>query len=185
MSTSILNNPLFIELFGISESEQEPSETITAEPMKPEELKDLEPVKENEHDNIFSYRPEVLKNKLSDYLCKLKKAGATYTVSEGYSLADRRIKITCKDSKVQEQLINELHNDTETEALLILKAAIRDADLAYSIKERASIRWADGNLSDSLFLAVLCNLMIINERPSKELQPITEWRDELKQLGII
>lgn len=185
MSTSILNNPLFIELFGISESEQEPSETITAEPMKPEKLKDLESVRENEHNNIFSYRPEVLKNKLSDFLCKLKKAGATYTVSEGYSLADRRVKIACKDSRVQKQLIKELHNDTETEALLILKSAIRDVDLAEAIKERACIRWADGNFSDSLFLAVLCNLKPTGEIPSKELQPITEWRDELKQLGII
>ena len=161
-----------------------PLDLIQAEPMKTEGLKDLRRVKENEQTNIFSYRPEVLKNKLSDFLSKLNQAGASYTVSAGYSLADSRISITCEDLRQEGELMNELRNNPDIEALLILKAAIKDVDLADCIKERACIRWENG-YSDSLFLAVLRNLRRTGETPSKDLQPVTKWRDELKQLGII
>ena len=73
--------------------------------------------------------------------------------STEFLLSDSHIKIICNDSKVQEQLTNELRNDTELSALLILQASIKHADLAEIIKERASVRWAE-KYSDSLFLAV-------------------------------
>ena len=238
MSTNISNNPLFIELFGTSEQEQEttagdlkggkriptpdvekeakqicthyenlegspsngdPDENLkrgktefpsnagnfevsTSDGGQRQEQEGLSLVKENEHDNIFSYRPEILKTKLLAFLSKLKQAGARYSVISGYSLGDSCVKIACNDSRVQEQLTSELIKDTELEALLILKSAIQDEDLADCIKGCAC---NSNGYSDSLFLAVLCNLKLISERASKELQPCIEWRDELKQLGII
>lgn len=181
----MLDKSLLNDLFG---TEKEPETEIK-----------LEPVKENES-NIFSYRQGTLqaqeiilkilchgyddyKQRLINYLSKLKRVRAYYTVNVGYFLPDCRVNIFCKDSKFERELIDELHKCPTTEALLILNYATNNDDLAESIIERACIRWANG-YSDSLFLTVLCNLREIGEIPSKKLKPVIDWRVELGRLGI-
>ena len=174
---SILDSALFDDLFGPTRPDAVPP--AERQPMKKEQ-ETLSPIKKNEHMNIFSYRPEVLKSILYTFLDKLDKSGATYSVNE-----DRRVRISCKDFVLQEQLMIELLNNPELEALLILKVAQNNKYLTCCIEERASIRWGE-RLSDSLFLAVLCNLIIINETPSKgKEQPRTDWKKELEQLGFV
>ena len=69
----------------------------------------------------------------------------------------------------------------EQEAKRILSEAVKNPDLLYTIKERASIRWSNG-LSDSLFSAVLCNLKPLNEKAERDcngeiiLKPKTNWK---------
>ena len=74
--------------------------------------------------------------------------------------------------------------EPEKEARRILREAMKNSNLLYDIKERASIRWSNG-LSDSLFSAVLCNLKPLNESAKRDdkgdiiLKPITDWQEEL------
>lgn len=173
---SILDSALFNDLFGPTRHEAVPPSGN--QPVK-EEQETLSPIKKNEHMNIFSYRPEVLKYKLSSFIKRLTKAGLTYRVR------DSRVEIFRNKSKLEElePLMQILHCEPDIEAMLILRVATMDKNLAGCIEERASIRWAEG-LSDSLFLAVLCNIRPTGETPSKELQPRTEWEEELKQLGF-
>lgn len=128
------------------------------------------------------YTPE-LKKGFIKFLSKLKQVKAYYAVNTGYSLGDSRVKIFCKDLIIQEQLTKELHKAPYTEALLILNFAISDNNLAEMIIERACIRWVEG-YSDSLYQAVLCNLREINARPNRDLQPVTDWRAEIKEFGM-
>lgn len=78
--------------------------------------------------------------------------------------------------------------EPEQEAKQILCKALKNPDLLYTIKERASIRWSNG-LSDSLFSAVLCNLKSLNEKTERDsngeiiLKPKTNWREELTKFG--
>ena len=209
MSASITDNPLFIELFGTSETREttaenlEGSGTNTApwrktdfhqqESKQPEGIpasnqqtaserqKDSQPVKENGQVNFSLYRLEVLRDKMRDFLDRMNKAGLAYTVK------NCRVQIPCRDSdKRQERdsLLEILRNEPETEAMLILRVATTDRDLADCIVERACIRWADGYLSDSLFLAVLGDITPTGERPNKELKARTQWAGELKLLGF-
>lgn len=176
---SILDRELFNDLFGQSASDTHHEAVPPAEsqPVK-EEQKTLSPIKKN--DIFFSYRPEVLKNKLSSFIKRLTKNGLTYSVK------NNRVEIFRNDSKLEESetIMQILYCEPDIEAMLILRVATRDRDLADCIEERASIRWAEG-LSDSLFLAVLCNIRSTGEGiPSKELQPRTDWKEELEQLGF-
>lgn len=170
---STLDRALFDDLFGPTRPNAVPPEE--RQPMK-EEQRTLSPIKRN--DSFLSYRPEILKQKLHTFLDKLHNSGATYSVNE-----DGRARISCKDFLLQEQLIIEMLNNPELEALLILKVAKNDINLMDAIEERASIRWGDG-YSDSLFRAVLCNIKKTVEPSSKE-PPRTDWKKELEQLGII
>lgn len=67
----------------------------------------------------------------------------------------------------------------------ILLQALTDEALMDSIKERACVRWENG-YSDSLFMAVLCNIAPTGERVEKDnddniiLKPKTDWEAELK-----
>lgn len=173
---SILDRALFDDLFGPTRPDAHPP--AESQPVD-EEQKTLLPIKKNEHMNIFSYRPEVLKYKLSSFMKRLTNAGVTYRV------IDNRVEIFRNKSKLEERdpLMQILHCEPDIEAMLILRSATMDKNLAGCIEERASIRWAEG-LSDSLFLAVLCNIMPTGETPSKELKPRSEWEEELKQLGF-
>ena len=77
-------------------------------------------------------------------------------------------------------------SEPEKEAKRILREAVKNPDLLYDIKERASIRWSNG-LSDSLFNAVLCNLKPLNEKAERDsngeiiLKPKTDWQEELRK----
>ena len=200
---NITDNPLFIELFGTSETRETTAGNLNGaspeinplqESKQPERIpasnqqneserqKDSQPVKENGQVNFSLYRPEVLRDKMRVFLDRMNKAGLACTVR------DCRVQIPCIDSdKRQERdsLLEILRNEPETEAMLILRLATTDRYLAERIQERACIRWADGYLSDSLFLAVLGDITPTGEISSKELKPRTEWRSELKELGII
>ena len=122
---SITDNPLFIELFGDSESESTQS---TAEQIPPESM----PVKEN----IYPYRLEVLKQKLSDFLLKLKQYGASYSVRhtikkrKSYELLEVKsfVDVHCENKILQADLLNEINNDAELKTLLILNFAQHDKD---------------------------------------------------------
>lgn len=167
---SILDRALLSDLFGTSAGETQAT--------RPEAPIGSQPIKKKKQYDFSSYRPEVLKQELYAFLDKLKKSGATYSVNE-----DRRVRISCKDFVLQEQLMIEVLNNPELEALLILKAAKNDSNLKCCIEERACIRWGE-KLSDSLFLAVLCNITKIAETPNNE-QPRTDWDKELEQLDVI
>ena len=71
----------------------------------------------------------------------------------------------------------------EVEAEMILSEATRNPDLLDCIQERASIRWADG-YSDSLYMAVFCNLKDTGEQRSEELQEPTDWEAELSKYNL-
>lgn len=90
------------------------------------------------------------------------------------------------NGSVPYEITEALKRNPELEVELILREAVRNPDLLESIKERASIRWADG-LSDSLYDAVLCNIKPIEEEPERDaegkiiLQSCTDWDMELKK----
>lgn len=173
---------LMIDLFGTSKQEQKP------------EIK-IEPVKEKE---IFSYRLERLKNKLSDFLSRLKQAGASYTVTniqpEQPLNNNNRVKIICEDNTLlQSDLMNELRNDLELEVLLILNFLQYSDCLREKVEGLATYRIyrvASDNkyFPCSLFLAVLSVFKKIKEVPSEKHKTIEEiyqeYDNELKNLGI-
>lgn len=66
----------------------------------------------------------------------------------------------------------------ELEAEMILREAVHNSDLMDVIQERACIRWAEG-YSDSLYMAVLCNIKETGEGRSEELNARTNWAAEL------
>lgn len=68
----------------------------------------------------------------------------------------------------------------ELEAEMILRQAVHNPDLMDLITERACIRWENG-YSDSLYMAVLCNIKDTGEMSSKELKPKTDWTAELSK----
>lgn len=79
-----------------------------------------------------------------------------------------------------------LDESPELETELILRAAVHNSDLLLAIKETASNRWADG-YSDSLYMAVLCNIKETGEPRTTDAycktiqQPITDWDKELQK----
>ena len=66
----------------------------------------------------------------------------------------------------------------ELEAELILREALHNRDLMDVIEERACIRWSEG-YSDSLYMAVLCNIVPTGVKGCKELKTKTDWEAEL------
>ena len=68
----------------------------------------------------------------------------------------------------------------------ILRRAVKDSDLMDSIEERACIRWSEG-YSDSLYMAVLCNITETGETVEKDkdgniiLKPKTDWEAEISK----
>lgn len=92
----------------------------------------------------------------------------------------------CFGEKVPQEVIDALKNNPELETEVILKEALVNSDLLDSIKERASIRWAEG-LSDSLYNAVLSNIQPIGEEPERDakgkiiLKAESDWEEELKR----
>ena len=176
---------LMSDLFGKTTQQPEP------------EIK-IKPVKEKEQINFFPYRPENLKNKLSEFLSKLKQAGASYTVTNiqsGYTFNNtHRVKIICKDNTLLEtDLMREIHNDIELESLLILNF-IQYSDFlfekieglaTYRIYRRAEER---KYFPSSLFLAVLSVFKNFSEYPNAKHKTIEEiyedYITELKSLGI-
>ena len=79
-----------------------------------------------------------------------------------------------------------LDEQPELEAELILREATRNPDLLDVIQERACIRWENG-YSDSLYMAVLCNInptgeiAELNEDGHPRLRAKTDWDKELRQ----
>ena len=171
---SITENPLFIELFGKSETKSTQS---TAEQVRPES----KPIKENEHDNIYLYQPEVLKQKLSDFLLKLKQCGASYSVR--HTITKRKVyeplevksfvDVYCENKIFQADLLNEINNDAELKALLIINFAQNDKDtddiiFGYAVVHTYGRACYDEYYSGSLFIAVFSQFQKINELPSHE-----------------
>ena len=78
----------------------------------------------------------------------------------------------------------------ERKAIAILREAMNDPDLRYSIEERACIRWCEG-LSDSLFDAVLCNFITLDEMSEHDNEgkiikkPRTDWQEELNKIALM
>ena len=68
----------------------------------------------------------------------------------------------------------------ELEAEMILREAVHNPDLMDVIKERAYIRWSEG-YSDSLYMAVLSNIVPTGEKSCKELKTKTDWDAELSK----
>lgn len=82
-------------------------------------------------------------------------------------------------------------NQTERKkALKLLKKALKDKDLFYAIKERATIRWADGLSGTLLDAAAIMIGAELNESPKRDengkiiLQSFTDkdWENEIKEL---
>ncbi len=173
MSANITENPLFNELFGTSETTAknlQESQT-KAEHIQPEAT----PIKENEQVNIFPYRLENLKQKLSDFLLKLKQAGASYEVNHNiHKRIDLTIeiksfvKINCENKILQADLLNEINNDAELKTLLILNFARYDNDTRFIIDGALDI-YVFENASNNkhytpdLFLAVLSRFREVKE----------------------
>ena len=85
-----------------------------------------------------------------------------------------------------------LDEQPELETELILRETARNPDLLDLVKERAAIRWSNG-YSDSLYMAVLCNIKPTGETIEREkngqiiLKPVSDenpeimWEKELRK----
>ena len=101
-----------------------------------------------------------------------------------------RVKPTVVDIRIRfdggAALCKALDDMPELEAELILREATRNPDLLDVIQERACIRWENG-YSDSLYMAVLCNIKPtgeiaeLNEDGHPILRAKTDWDKELQK----
>lgn len=101
-----------------------------------------------------------------------------------------RVKPTIIDMRIHfdgcAALRKALDEQPELEAELILREAARNPDLLDMIQERACIRWENG-YSDSLYMAVLCNInptgeiAELDEKGHPRLRQKTDWDKELKR----
>ena len=118
-----------------------------------------------------------------EYLRECENAGISLQVNA----MSYDIDMAGGSEKTRARLHKILDIDTRLKARVILFEAMKDSALMDSIKERASIRWENG-LSDSLLLAVLCNLIEIDETEQRDanehiiLKPKTDWEAELSNL---
>lgn len=71
----------------------------------------------------------------------------------------------------------------EAQADQIIRSAVKDPDLMDVIQERASIRWGDG-YSDSLYMAVLGNLIDTGETLEFNDKPDEKQAEFMRRMGI-
>lgn len=77
------------------------------------------------------------------------------------------IKLSGVSEKAQRRLGKVLEKRPELKARVVLLKAMKDTTLMDSIEERACIRWSEG-YSDSLYMAVLCNITETGETVEKD-----------------
>ena len=111
----------------------------------------------------------------AQFVQKLLDAGVTCSVEWG------RLRMAGGASQERELYMEILRSNPDLEARIILRVAMTDSDLMDAIKERACIRWTEG-YSDSLYSAVMCNIMEMEEPPCewRSENPKTDWEAEIE-----
>ena len=119
---------------------------------------------------------------LQEFMTDLQGAGVHVELVDTYTL-----NFTGGKDKSRERLAGILERDNRLKAALILSLAAKNKNFLDVIQECACNRWCDG-YSDSLLMAVLCNLThtgeTVERNPNGEivLQPKTDWDKEIASL---